>query len=271
MPRLSARPRPTCSRAPSRGRAGTGAGADGASRADLAAGQAQPAPVGGGPPGARPRPRPAAHPRRRAPLGRGQSHGGRGTTTSPRHRTPATPVSIRTGTATGSRSRFAFGGDVHFPAGTNLGDRLAADPSDALGPTVPALLSGVDLSMVNLESALTDGSCPDPQPKQYVFYAPTSAVSAFQGAGVTLITEANNHGEDCGPAGPADGARRPGPDRVHHPGHRPERGAGLHPVHDDDPRGAHRDHRRHPGHRLRPADGVDGDRARSPAWRPPTT
>ena len=33
---------------------------------------------------------------------------------------------------------FAFGGDVHFPAGTNLGDRLAADPSDALGPTVPA-------------------------------------------------------------------------------------------------------------------------------------
>ncbi len=95
----------------------------------------------------------------------------------------------------------AFGGDVHFPAGTNLGDRLAADPSDALGPTVPELLSGADLSMLNLESAMTDGGCPDPQPKQYVFYAPTSAVSAFQGAGVTLITEANNHGEDCGAPG----------------------------------------------------------------------
>ena len=66
---------------------------------------------------------------------------------------------------------------------------------------MPALLSGVDLSMVNLESALTDGTCPDPQDKQYVFYAPPSAISAFQGAGVTLITEANNHGEDCGPAG----------------------------------------------------------------------
>jgi poly-gamma-glutamate synthesis protein (capsule biosynthesis protein) len=66
---------------------------------------------------------------------------------------------------------------------------------------VPALLSGVDLSMVNLESALTNGTCPDPQDKQYVFSAPASAVSAFQGAGVTLITEANNHGEDCGPAG----------------------------------------------------------------------
>jgi len=96
---------------------------------------------------------------------------------------------------------FAFGGDVHFPAGTNLGDRLAADPSSALGPTVPQLLGGVDLSMVNLESALTDGTCPDAQPKQYVFYAPQSAIGAFQGAGVTLITEANNHGEDCGQPG----------------------------------------------------------------------
>ncbi len=96
---------------------------------------------------------------------------------------------------------FSFGGDVHFPAGTNLGDRLAADPATALGPTVPALLSGTDLSMVNLESALTDGTCPDPQPKQYVFSAPSSAITAFQGAHVSLITEANNHGEDCGPAG----------------------------------------------------------------------
>jgi Bacterial capsule synthesis protein PGA_cap len=101
----------------------------------------------------------------------------------------------------GQAVTFAFGGDVHFPAGTNLGDRLAADPTDALGPTVPALLSGVDLSMVNLESALTDGTCPQPQGKQFVFSAPASAVSALKGAGVSLITEANNHGEDCGPAG----------------------------------------------------------------------
>ena len=55
--------------------------------------------------------------------------------------------------------------------------------------------------MANLETALTNGTCPDPQPKQYVFYAPGSAINAFQGAGVTLVTEANNHGEDCGQAG----------------------------------------------------------------------
>jgi poly-gamma-glutamate synthesis protein (capsule biosynthesis protein) len=101
----------------------------------------------------------------------------------------------------GQAVTFAFGGDVHFPAGTTLGDRLAADSSDALGPTVPVLLSGADLSMVNLESALTDGTCPQPQAKQFVFSAPASAVTAFKGAGVTLITEANNHGEDCGPPG----------------------------------------------------------------------
>jgi poly-gamma-glutamate capsule biosynthesis protein CapA/YwtB (metallophosphatase superfamily) len=95
----------------------------------------------------------------------------------------------------------AFAGDVHFPAGTNLGDRLAADPSTALGPTVPALLSGANLSMVNFESAMTDGSCPDAQPKQFVFYAPTTAIQAFEGAKITLITEANNHGEDCGQPG----------------------------------------------------------------------
>jgi len=104
-------------------------------------------------------------------------------------------------TGDGQPVTLAFGGDVHFPAGTNLGDRLAADPTTALGPTVPQLLSGANLSMVNFESAMTDGTCPDAQPKQYVFYAPSSAIQAFQGAGVSLITEANNHGEDCGPPG----------------------------------------------------------------------
>jgi poly-gamma-glutamate capsule biosynthesis protein CapA/YwtB (metallophosphatase superfamily) len=82
-----------------------------------------------------------------------------------------------------------------------LGDRLAADPATALGTGVPSLLSGVNLSMVNLETAITDGSCPDPQPKSFDFFAPASAITALQSAGVTLATEANNHGEDCGPPG----------------------------------------------------------------------
>ena len=95
----------------------------------------------------------------------------------------------------------AFGGDVNFPSGSTLGDRLAADPATALGTGVPTLLSGVNLSMVNLETAVTDGTCPDPQPKSFDFFAPPSAITALRSAGVTLTTEANNHGEDCGPAG----------------------------------------------------------------------
>ena len=101
----------------------------------------------------------------------------------------------------GQSVTLAFGGDVHFPLGTTLGDRLADDPATALGPTVPELLGGANIMMTNFESALTDGSCPDTQDKQYVFYAPPSAVTAFKSAGISLITEANNHGEDCGPAG----------------------------------------------------------------------
>jgi poly-gamma-glutamate synthesis protein (capsule biosynthesis protein) len=92
----------------------------------------------------------------------------------------------------------AFGGDVHFEG--VLGQRLAHDPATALGP-VSTLLSGADLSMTNFESALTNGSCPDPQAKQYVFHAPPSAITALKAAGITVVTEANNHGEDCGAAG----------------------------------------------------------------------
>jgi hypothetical protein len=36
----------------------------------------------------------------------------------------------------------AFGGDVNFPSGSILGDRLAADPATALGDGVPDLLGG---------------------------------------------------------------------------------------------------------------------------------
>ena len=92
-----------------------------------------------------------------------------------------------------------FGGDVHF-AGA-VGERLTADPSTALGTTIPQLLSGTQLRMVNLETAVTDGTCPEPQNKQYIFDAPASAITALKSATITLATEANDHGMDCGPQG----------------------------------------------------------------------
>lgn len=93
----------------------------------------------------------------------------------------------------------AFGGDVHFEG--PLAARLAADPATALDGDISALLAGADLSMTNFESALISGPCTDPQPKQFVFDAPRTAITALRAAHVTLVSEANNHGEDCGRPG----------------------------------------------------------------------
>jgi poly-gamma-glutamate synthesis protein (capsule biosynthesis protein) len=101
----------------------------------------------------------------------------------------------------GKPDTLVFGGDVNFPGGSVLAGRLAADPSTALGAGAKQLLGHSNLSMVNLETALTFGVCPVPQPKQFVFWAPPSALTALRDAGATLTTEANNHGEDCGEPG----------------------------------------------------------------------
>src|SRR5580692_6745461 len=92
-----------------------------------------------------------------------------------------------------------FGGDVHFEG--VVGSKLAQDPSTALGTTIPQLFAGTQASMVNLETVVTDNTCPEPQSKPYVFDAPASAVTALKSAGISLATEANDHGLDCGPQG----------------------------------------------------------------------
>jgi poly-gamma-glutamate synthesis protein (capsule biosynthesis protein) len=92
-----------------------------------------------------------------------------------------------------------FGGDVHF-AGA-VGESLAKDPSTALGTTIPQLLAGTQLRMVNLETVVTDGTCPEPQNKPYLFQAPASALTALKSASITVATEANDHGLDCGQQG----------------------------------------------------------------------
>jgi poly-gamma-glutamate synthesis protein (capsule biosynthesis protein) len=54
---------------------------------------------------------------------------------------------------------------------------------------------------VNLETAVTESTCPEPQNKQYIFDAPASAITALKSASISLATEANDHGFDCGPQG----------------------------------------------------------------------
>ncbi|HET7016479.1 MAG TPA: CapA family protein [Streptosporangiaceae bacterium] len=111
-----------------------------------------------------------------------------------KHGSPLSP----TWRGAGKAVTLAFGGDVHFEGA--IGARLSANPNTALD-SISRLLSGADLSMTNFESALTNGDCPSPQPKQFVFHAPKAALTAFKAAHVTVVTEANNHGEDCGRAG----------------------------------------------------------------------
>ena len=90
-----------------------------------------------------------------------------------------TPVT-RSALGDGQPVTIAFGGDVHFEG--SLADRLAADPAVALQP-VATLLAGADLTMVNLETAVTvDGTCPQPQAKEFVFHTPATAYTALRGA-----------------------------------------------------------------------------------------
>jgi hypothetical protein len=102
-------------------------------------------------------------------------------------------------TGNGHAVTLGFGGDVHF-AGA-VGANLAKNPATALGTTVPQLLSGTQLRMVNLETAVTNGTCPEPQSKPYIFDAPASAVTALKSATISVATEANDHGMDCGAEG----------------------------------------------------------------------
>jgi poly-gamma-glutamate capsule biosynthesis protein CapA/YwtB (metallophosphatase superfamily) len=92
----------------------------------------------------------------------------------------------------------AFAGDVNFAGRTR---RLLADPATAFGP-ITGVLRSADFAAVNLETAITSGGTP--QPKTYHFRAPAAAFTALRDAGIDLVTMANNHVLDYGPAGLAD-------------------------------------------------------------------
>jgi poly-gamma-glutamate synthesis protein (capsule biosynthesis protein) len=93
----------------------------------------------------------------------------------------------------------AFAGDVHFEG--RVASRLQDAPATAFGEAAPAL-ARADLTMVNLETAITEGGTAEP--KQFTFRAPATAFAALRAAGVDVASMANNHGADFGAAGLAD-------------------------------------------------------------------
>jgi poly-gamma-glutamate synthesis protein (capsule biosynthesis protein) len=103
--------------------------------------------------------------------------------------------------AAGSPGAFtvAFAGDVNFAERT--ADRLAKDPTSAFGVAAPGL-AAADLTVVNLETAITTGG--EAEPKSFTFRAPPSAFTALRAAGVDVASMANNHGADFGEVGLQD-------------------------------------------------------------------
>lgn len=78
---------------------------------------------------------------------------------------------------------------------------LQADPAAALLPIAPQL-SAADVTVLNLEAAITGRGTPEP--KQFHFRVPESMLAAFPAAGVDVLTMANNHGVDYGRDGLED-------------------------------------------------------------------
>ncbi len=103
-----------------------------------------------------------------------------------------------TATAAQGEFSFAFAGDVHFEERT--ADRLA-HPATAFGEAKP-VLAAADLTMVNLETAITTRG--EPAPKDFHFHAPAAAFTALRDAGVDVATMANNHAADYGAVGLRD-------------------------------------------------------------------
>jgi poly-gamma-glutamate synthesis protein (capsule biosynthesis protein) len=87
----------------------------------------------------------------------------------------------------------AFAGDVHFSGRVRA--RLDRDPATVFAQAAPVLRQA-DFTMVNLETAITDGGVR--QNKLFTFRAPATAFTALRDAGVDLVTMANNHGVDYG-------------------------------------------------------------------------
>ena len=111
--------------------------------------------------------------------------------------------------------------------------------------------------MVNLETAVTDGACPEPQNKPYIFDAPASAVTALKGATVSRRHRGQRPRHGLWRAGPVaepdDRLAGEVPDHRHRQHRRP----GLRALPGDDQRPAGRDHHGDAGDRRQPRQHVD--------------
>jgi poly-gamma-glutamate synthesis protein (capsule biosynthesis protein) len=135
------------------------------------------------------------------------------TNASPASTTAGAPATTRGPRGNGNAITFAFAGDVNFPAEWDIEDgpppnapplaeRVRADPRHVLDAITP-VLADADLTMVNVETAITDGGEPVAG-KNYHFRSPAQTFDALKAAGVDVVNMANNHALDYGPTGLQD-------------------------------------------------------------------
>ena len=114
-------------------------------------------------------------------------------------RTEDAPRAIAKREGGGKPVVLAFAGDVHFEEPDRVG---AASRAGGVLSSIGPVLRRADVTVVNLETAVTTRGAP--APKQYVFRAPPSAFAALAAGGVDVASMANNHGMDYGEAGLRD-------------------------------------------------------------------
>jgi poly-gamma-glutamate synthesis protein (capsule biosynthesis protein) len=123
------------------------------------------------------------------------------TTSAPSTSTTTTvPSGPRGPRGSGETVTFAFAGDTQFDG--QLETQLRANPDGVLAPVTP-VLSGADLAMVNLETAITERGEPVPG-KNFHFRSPPLSFAALKAAGIDVANMANNHSLDYGLVGMQD-------------------------------------------------------------------
>jgi poly-gamma-glutamate synthesis protein (capsule biosynthesis protein) len=132
----------------------------------------------------------------------------RADTGEPRPQQPSAATRSASPPGPGPTVTLAFAGDVHFQLHLQ---RLLARPGAGLG-RVDRVLAAADVTMVNLESAVTERGTPDPKELEtpadrYWFRTSATALEVLASAGVDVVSMANNHGVDYGPVGLRDTLR----------------------------------------------------------------
>jgi len=89
----------------------------------------------------------------------------------------------------------AFAGDVHAEAESGAALRAGL-------PTLGDTLAAADVTVVNMEAAITERG--ERVGKQYAFRAPAETLTVLKDAGVDVVNLANNHGLDFGQQGLRD-------------------------------------------------------------------